>query len=935
MAKQITNQKYIYKIHSTRFRMNEWSLNLSFAEAKNNEEVVPIGDSTILRMIRKIKKIEITEEDINKVKLEIKKLKNKKVSKENKDKISRKYKELENKILIDDYLAIIFDSIQDWKRANAIKYPIFFNGNQYVRLVGTNGGVKKNVVIFCKKDMFESLDKRLNNNRDTKKEYVPAKFESYKALVCSASTPVSRPRGVLIIKDGELLIKDNVLQLTDDKKGGFSLNSVEGYEIKKQFADGCGMINVERCSQWMIDLGIYKENEEGEKVAKYISSGFNLRNSWCKGMVFTFPFLDFSEDIAKEYMVEDAWKHMIDIRNVDLILTTNMVKLWDSYSSVEDYLNACDENDYCFSVAKVLPEKLEKVRNMNYQFLASYKLSDEDIKELIKPTVDSILDVISRDYSKTLLFVKGCKITEEDFEKEDYNFMKALMIEPKMMKDPFVKLRIYRLIEKRIKDSKKGVLQVPANYSIASGDLYALCQSMFKMPITGLLKAKEFYSYEWNNIKDEKGNPVEQVLAFRAPMSIHNNIRILNLKNNDEVNKWYRYMKTCLIMNAWDTTADAENGEDFDGDANILTNMPVLLRNTIELPTVICEQKTSARKKIKENLLRDSNKNGFYNNVGSVTNRCTGMYDVLATLEVGTPEYEVMMYRIVCMQGYQQEIIDSIKGIVPKEVPKHWYNYKELKVQNTDSEELKKYKLEQLRLASIKKPYFFIYNYSHVMQKYKRYIDNCKTNSLIRYGLSIDELELKEDKSEEEIKFLKYYHLKMPVSLEKSTMNRICWSLEEEYKDLKFTIKHEDFDKNILKSGIKYSEELYIEIEQVYNKYKKAVKQYISTNQVTDKDEKRERRTAFVENFKEQVFKICNNEKMACDILIDMCYAQSNKQFVWDVCGDVIVENLLEKNNYTISYPVEDELGDIDWNGSKFKLTSKKIRDIEEEDELC
>lgn len=44
------------------------------------------------------------------------------------------------------------------------------------------------------------------------------------------------------------------------------------------------------------------------------------------------------------------------------------MKLWDSYTSIEDYLSKCKENDYGFSITKVCPKKLENERNMNYQF---------------------------------------------------------------------------------------------------------------------------------------------------------------------------------------------------------------------------------------------------------------------------------------------------------------------------------------------------------------------------------------------------------------------------------------------------------------------------------------------------------------------------------------------------------------------------------------
>jgi hypothetical protein len=47
-------------------------------------------------------------------------------------------------------------------------------------------------------------------------------------------------------------------------------------------------------------------------------------------------------------------------------------------------------------------------------------------------------------------------------------------------------------------------------------------------------------------------------------MTNHNNIRIFRFKDNDDTRKWYRFMKTCTILNAWDTTVDALNGADFD-----------------------------------------------------------------------------------------------------------------------------------------------------------------------------------------------------------------------------------------------------------------------------------------------------------------------------------------------------------------------------------
>ena len=196
----------------------------------------------------------------------------------------------------------------------------------------------------------------------------------------------------------------------------------------------------------------------------------------------------FGIEIAHEHIVKDAWGDMQDIRDVDLILTTNMLKLWDSYESAEDYMQCCKENDFEFCVAKALPLELENTRNMNYQFLQSYDFTDNDIKELIKPTLNTVNGISNGNYAKTLLFLKGNKITKKDFNDEQLAHIKALMIENSLINDPYIKSMVDKMIAKRINDSKKGVLQINGCYSIVSGDIYALCEHMFGMPVKGLFR---------------------------------------------------------------------------------------------------------------------------------------------------------------------------------------------------------------------------------------------------------------------------------------------------------------------------------------------------------------------------------------------------------------------------------------------------------------
>lgn len=914
MSKSITNQRLIYKIHSSRFSYNNWNLKLDFDEARKNEEVVSLGDSIALRMIRQITNNNITEEEINDVKRKKKKSKNK-------DNIIKLNKKLNKMKFEENYIVIVFDNTLDWNYAKNKKKDVILNGDKFVRCVGTNGGIKNNSVVFVKESIHSELDKRLNNSRNTLKKYVPAKFEAYKSLAFSSSTPVTQPRNILVIKDGVNKIREDVLKLSDNGKGGFDLHEEKNCEIEINYTDGCGMIRPSLIEQWAIDLGEY-HIENGKKVANYIPSGANIRNFATKGMVAPIPYDEYGDEIG-EYLVEDVWGNMVDIRKVDLILTDNMVKLWDAYNSCEEFMNACKENGFEFCVAKLLPKELESVRNMNYQFLQSYELSDEDLDELLQPTIDTIKGAIGLtcdneiDYGKMLLFLKGKNITKQDFLYEDNDYIKALMLNKEMANDPYIKQKVHNMIKKRIEDSKKGVIQINGNYSVILGDLYAMLQHMFKQPVTGCLGKGEYYSKTWF----DKG--VNEFVMFRAPMTIHNNIVKAKNKTNEIIEKYFRYIKVCIVFNIWGSQQEALNGCDFDSDAVISTDNKVLLRMLIETLTVICEQNSTEKVKITESLLAKANKNGFGNNVGKITNRCTAMFDVLAKFEKGTKEYEEMKYRITCMQGYQQEIIDSCKGIIPKEVPSDWYDYKVARDIDDDG--------YSLSLLANKKPYFFIYNYKHLKNELNKHNSSFENNCYLNFGISLKELIEKENKTEEEQKFVEYYYNAMPVSCNNSTMNRICWKLEKEFDGILKAIKETEFDTSIFTTDKKVPKKIKENMEVIYNEYKNDLNNKMKTMNGASLEDKTTARQIFIEQYKERIEELCNGDyEIITNCLVELLYNKPvSKQFVWSICRDYIINKLIKDNNNNINIPVRDNDGNIEWNGERYSIVQERIDEIE------
>ena len=555
MSKQLYSQRFILKIPSIKLKKSDWNLSIDLKSARQNGELIQLADSQILRFIRDITNKNYSEKEISNVKKEIKELKKKKTNIENIKKIKELHKKLDNMLYIEDYISIVFSKKSEFDRACGRK-GFTINGKKYKRILGTTGGIKKNTVNFCSEEIYDELNRRLENDRDLDAKCIPAKFEAYKALSASGSNPVTNTRRILVIKDAVVEVEGKVIKVSDNGKGEFQVEKNVDYKTEKEPCDGCGMIRPSLAERWAIDLGLYKIDDDGNKVADYIPSGFNTRYSYEKGMVFTYDFEMFAKEVARNYIVEDVWGEKHDIRHIDIILTTNMLKLWYAYDSIEDYLNKCDKNGYLLSVSKVCPKKLEEKRNLNYQYLQSYNLSDEDIEELTNETVNSIKSCIGEDYNKAILFTKGDNITKNNVLKSDDDFIKALMIDGDVIGDSYVKSRIYRMLEKKIKQAKIGVIKVDGNYSIVSGDLYGLCQSMFGMKVTGLLKKNEFYNKTWL----DKGE--NEIISFRSPMTSHSNIKRMPLVENEEINKWFKYMNTVTILNMWDFTTDAMNGMD-------------------------------------------------------------------------------------------------------------------------------------------------------------------------------------------------------------------------------------------------------------------------------------------------------------------------------------------------------------------------------------
>jgi len=884
------------------------------------ECIISLNDSQILRFIDEFNNALDSDDKAKEIKRKMKQVKKRKRSRETKALIRNLYQTLYDIQYQKDYLCVVMDSNKDYDLLNSKGFTV--NGVEYKRLLGTNGGIKNSTIVYVSKRLHDQLQERIDNGRNKEQLLVPAKLEAYQALVCSGSVALPEPKGIIVVNDCITHFTDNVILIDDANEGKPTLTHVENYEIEHNDSDGYGLMSPEYSKK----INLFLNDIEDETL-----SGFTCRYAWTKGMVYTFDFVEFAEKVAGTYIIKDAWGDDRDVREADVILTTSMLKLWDGYKNWEDFYKNCQNNHYEFSATKTTPMELEHIHNTNYQFLQSYEFDDAELYELCKPTIDSIKDIFGMDYRKAIVFLCGMGLNSKNvfagFGSENFDYVsRALMIEPQMINDPFVHKRIMTMISKRINDAKKGVISIEANYAMISGDPYALCQSMYGLEVTGLLKSGELYHKYWI----DKGS--KELSCFRAPMTCHNNIRKLKLNADENVKHWYQYITTAIILNAWDTTCDAMNGQDKDGDTNMDTDNPIILRRTKNSPTIVCVQHKADKVIPDDKSIIASNKLAFNDDIGTVTNRVTTMIERQANAELTDEAYNELSDRIMCGQHYQQCTIDRAKGIIAKPMPDEWYSRRPNVVKDGDDKETIERKHFNMSIVADRKPYFMIYVYPHLKKEYDIFVKNVDFKSYSLFSKGIDELLVSNSLTKDEKEFLNYYYMLLPVGYNPCVVNRISWIFENEFSGYLRKINNSSlFDYNIMKSETTYSKANYNQIMNMYNTYIMKLDKLRKRARLERFDDITAEKQKIADVFRAECEVICTNEEELCNIVLDICYGKnSTKQFAWDICGEQIIKNLLKHKNNKICFPKFcDEHPDFQYEGIGFSMIETEVVIVE------
>lgn len=547
-----------------RLKNSKFNINITPLEAQQNEELIALADSEVLRAIRRVTKHPFDRFMLDYYLLEKKKITKLKNSTVNRNRIAEINNFIMRQLFIPDYISITTSKKVSYKKIG--RDGFYVNGVHFVRLLCGASQARTNRSIFVSSAIHNELNEILQCGCNMDIEIIAAKYSAYFALTASSSIRVSTPR-VCVVPDKEIQMTKTVDWVDESENGKQDIITRQEKELNFNLWDGMGLISPEFAEKWSNELEL-----------GYNTSAFCIRSVWVKGMCCVFDFHKFSKEIAHKNIVKDLYGNEVNIDNIDIIISQSQFKMWSAYKSWQDYEEKLIKSGINWGITKIAPKEDDEKHfcRSNYQFLQVLNLNNDDLFELCQPTIDLMNGVMGGSLENMELYLLGKNAKKEDLQdKWDNirdNFTKALLLAPELIEDNYIYNRIVDSLNKRIRQTYIGKILMQSNFQVLISDPYGYCQHIFGMEITGLLKDREFYSNYWNR----KG--VSEVIAQRSPLTWRSEVNLLPLVKNEQTEYWYKYIKSGIIFNVWGVDCLLAGGADFDFDILYTTDNPMMIK---------------------------------------------------------------------------------------------------------------------------------------------------------------------------------------------------------------------------------------------------------------------------------------------------------------------------------------------------------------------
>ncbi|WP_312369101.1 RNA dependent RNA polymerase [Lachnoclostridium sp.] len=742
-----------------------------------------------------------------------------------------------------------------------------YNNIHYSRFGKSASQGRDGITAFLCDELFKELYMITQMNIEIS-ECVISKYEAQRCLPFSSCTLVPNYLPyIVIVGEYQKTLYDQLIKYVvehereyTDKDTGMrkkynSREIEEGYKnITISPFDGCGCHEAD-----FMNITSHALNLD------YQAIGNQIRLPFIKGYSVYVPF----KQILKEWgytKITDVYGHTHNIDDIDCIWNLSMFKGHKYFKETYGknawikYMETLHKYHYKLGISKYShhTKNINKKTRMNFQYLQCLDLwnskyiehyqqradkydilleeNEGKIIKLARYTTDLYEKIIKGDTFYTLKFMG---ITDTNDYESDNKYMKAILINKDMLKDPAIKKYIYRKLKKAIDETKVGKIYVDGFYHTVVGDMIGYLQYAIGIEPVGCLNSGEFYCNTLNE---------GECISFRSPLVCPSEVNKINIINNEITSKWFSYFKDqdIVMLNMYDLSAPQQGGMDYDGDIVLLCNDPIIVNSIISKPIIIDidDKATAISKPYSLENITDYEVMTRDNRIGEITNVATSISNKYTDNPEIRKQYSdyISLLRI-----YQGKEIDFLKT---------GYRWQMSKA---------------LRNHSTQLPWFLLYNYPKKLETYEKLKDKNKN------------IKNPEDKIK-----LNSYHSPSP-------MNELCeYVCDWEKKRLLSDNSIENTKPLIINHNLNLTDKKIVRIVRHYiNNYAMDLKNHLNMNQ--EKKLNDYNHDALINQYKKTLLdELSLNEELIANYVISVSYNNPSisKSLAWSAFGDYIIKNL-------------------------------------------
>lgn len=528
------------------------------------------------------------------------------------------------------------------------------DGIKYVRFKRSSGSSRVGKCLFIDEKLYKKMHKwemcGLNMKNGAKCDL--ASLEPYIALTLSSiiDTINITPNEILVIPDYESKFTTTCVATELDNNNRL-VSSAKQVDMSNSIWDGQSLLDVSK-------FGDYKEY-----------GMLLLRTRFFKSACFNTNIQKWFEDNGiTEVSQLNGYTQANSISEIKLITTPSSIK-YLKFGSLEDWLWTIEPQFGVVKHDKPTHYFDGRVVQTHYQLLNTLQLTQDEVQEFLKPTIDYITKL----KTDSAVFRHHIKYSIPDYTNGRELANKNEIIYYLLgLNNQFCKTKMYKefcneTVKAFVKNCRKGHIFVHGNYSTLFGNPIEMLKS-------SIGKFDGVPEIEAGTVHCTMFNDGDNLVGSRSPHVTMGNILCCKNKIYDNISEYFNLTKEIVCVNSIkDNLLERLSGSDFDSDTILLTDNKILYKGALRnysnflVPTKLvksrkCERKYTARDKADLDIKTGTNKIGeiinlsqelnsklwelIYNGHGTKSNEVQSLYadiaqlDVMSNLEIDSAKRE-------------------------------------------------------------------------------------------------------------------------------------------------------------------------------------------------------------------------------------------------------------------------------------------------------